>query len=151
MGSGRRLLGGCCWRAWSGWLGSGGGPAREARRERLAELSALDARVLRATDARYERSPERIGSWRVARQMWRSRRCAGFAAPVWLRMMASVRSGGCARIAATWRWSTRRERRGAARSGRAGDERRAARTVAVLRGAGVASGAPGRVPRKRRC
>jgi len=25
------------------------------------ELSALDARVLRATDARYERSPERIG------------------------------------------------------------------------------------------
>ncbi len=25
------------------------------------ELSSLDARVLRATDARYERSPERIG------------------------------------------------------------------------------------------
>jgi len=25
------------------------------------ELSALDARVLRATDARYERSPERVG------------------------------------------------------------------------------------------
>ena len=25
-------------------------------------LSALDARVLRATDARYERSPERIGA-----------------------------------------------------------------------------------------
>jgi hypothetical protein len=25
------------------------------------ELSALDARVLRATDARYERSPEKIG------------------------------------------------------------------------------------------
>jgi hypothetical protein len=27
----------------------------------LLRLSALDARVLRATDARYERSPERIG------------------------------------------------------------------------------------------
>lgn len=26
-----------------------------------SELSALDARVLRATDARYERSPEKIG------------------------------------------------------------------------------------------
>jgi hypothetical protein len=26
-----------------------------------AELSVLDARVLRATDARYERSPEKIG------------------------------------------------------------------------------------------
>ena len=26
-----------------------------------SELSALDARVLRATDARYERSPERVG------------------------------------------------------------------------------------------
>ena len=25
------------------------------------ELSSLDARVLRATDARYERSPERVG------------------------------------------------------------------------------------------
>lgn len=28
---------------------------------RVPMLSALDARVLRATDARYERSPERIG------------------------------------------------------------------------------------------
>ena len=27
----------------------------------LGPLSALDARVLRATDARYERSPERVG------------------------------------------------------------------------------------------
>jgi hypothetical protein len=27
----------------------------------LLQLSSLDARVLRATDARYERSPERVG------------------------------------------------------------------------------------------
>jgi hypothetical protein len=29
---------------------------------RVPMLSALDARVLRATDARYERSPEKIGA-----------------------------------------------------------------------------------------
>lgn len=30
-------------------------------RRRVVKVSALDARVLRASDARYERSPEKVG------------------------------------------------------------------------------------------
>ena len=45
-------------------------------------LSALDARVLRATDARYERSPERIGE------------LAGCAADVALSVLRRLRGAG---------------------------------------------------------
>jgi len=45
------------------------------------EVSALDARVLRATDARYERSPERIGE------------LAGCAADVALSTLRRLRGG----------------------------------------------------------
>jgi hypothetical protein len=46
------------------------------------ELSAVDARVLGVTDARYERSPERIGE------------LAGCAADVALSVLRRLRDGG---------------------------------------------------------
>jgi hypothetical protein len=72
-------------------------------------LRALDARVLRATDARYERSPEWIGELAgcaadVALSTLRRLRVA-----LWWRMTASIRSAGCAPTAGTSRWSTLRE------------------------------------------
>ena len=59
----RLRRGGCCWRVVSGWRA---GVATQRAGAVMSGgswpvLSALDARVLRATDARYERSPERIG------------------------------------------------------------------------------------------
>jgi hypothetical protein len=72
-------------------------------------LSALDVRVLRATDARYERSPEWLVNSRAARRMWRCLRCAGSAAPTSSRTTAAARNGGFARIEAMSRWSTSRE------------------------------------------
>jgi hypothetical protein len=73
-------------------------------------LSALDARVLRATDARGMTARRReSASSRAARRTSRCRRCAGCALPVWWRTTASARNDGFAPIAAMWRWSTSHE------------------------------------------
>ena len=45
----------------------------------VAGVERAGRRVLRATDARYERSPRGSASWRVARRTWRYLRCAGSA------------------------------------------------------------------------
>ena len=110
-GSARRWRGGCCWRVASGWRAS----AVEERGRcghdggLWPTLSGLDARVLRATDARYERSPERSVSWRAARWTWRCLRCAGFVSVTWSRMTVNVHSGGCVPTVAMSCWSTSRE------------------------------------------
>jgi hypothetical protein len=59
-------------------------------------LSALNARVLRATDARYERSPEKVGELAGCVADWRYLRCVGSASPTSWRTTAAVRSGGFA-------------------------------------------------------